>query len=58
MDISNSRVNRNCKLPIRNDSGKELSQSPVANDGTVNFLHRQRLKYVKNLIIGHLKTNS
>ena len=43
---------------IRNDSGKELAQSPVANDSTVNILHRRRLKYAKNLIIGHLKTNS
>ena len=58
MDISHSNTNRNCKLIIKNDSGKELVQSPMANDGTVNFLHQQRLKYAKNLIIGHLNINS
>ena len=58
MDISHSNMNRNCKPIIKNDSGKELAQSPVANDGTVNFLHQQRLKYAKNLIIGHLNINS
>ena len=30
----------------------------MANDGTVNFLPQQRLKYAKNLIIGHLNINS
>ena len=40
------------------DSGKELAQSHAANDGTVNVLHQLRLKYAKNLIIGHLNTNS
>ena len=49
-------MNRNCKPIIKNDSGK--SQSPVANDGTVNFLHQRRLKYAKSLIIGHLNINS
>ena len=58
MDISHSNMNRNCKPIIKNDSGTELTQSPVANDGTVNFLHQQRLKYAKNLIIGHLNINS
>ena len=58
MDISHSNMNRNCKPIIKNDSGKELAQSPVANDGTVNFLHQQRLKYAKNLIISHLNVNS
>ena len=52
MDISPSNMNRNCKPIIKNDPGKELAQSPVANDGTVNFLHQQRLKNAKNLIIG------
>ena len=51
-------MNRNCKPIIKNDSGKELAQSPVANDGTVKFLHQQRVKYAKNLIIGHLNINS
>ena len=37
-------MNRNYKPTIKNDSGKELAQSPVVNDGTVNFLHQQRLK--------------
>ena len=50
-------MNRNCKN-IKNDSGKELAHSPVANNGTVNFLHQQRLKYAKNLIIGHLNEHS
>ena len=58
MDTSHSNINRNCRTLIRNDSGKELAQSPVANDGTVNFLHQQLLKYAKNLIIGHLDINS
>ena len=58
MDISHSDMNRNCKPITKNDSGKKRAQSPVANDGTVNFLHQQRLKYVKNLIIGHLNINS
>ena len=58
MDISHSNMNRNCKPIIKNDSGKELAQSSVANDGTVNVLHQQRLKYAKNLIIGHLNINS
>ena len=58
MDISHSNMNRNCKPIIKNDSGKELAQSPVANDGTVNFLHQQRLKYAENLIICHLNINS
>ena len=58
MDISHSNMNRNCKPIVKNDSGKELAQSPVANDSTVNFLHQQRLKYAKNLIIGHLNINS
>ena len=40
-------MNRNCKPIIKNDSGKELAQSPVANDGAVYFLHQQRLKYAK-----------
>ena len=30
----------------------------MANDGTVKFLHQQRVKYAKNLIIGHLNINS
>ena len=51
-------MNRNCKPIIKNDSVKELAQSPVGNDGTMNFLHQQRLKYAKNLIIGHLNVNS
>ena len=58
MDISHSNMNRNCKPIIKNDSGKELAQSPVANDGTVNFLHQQSLKYAKSLTIGHLNINS
>ena len=58
MDISHSKINRYCKPIIKNDSGKELAQSPVANDGTKNSLHQQRLKYAKNLIIGHLNMNS
>ena len=58
MDISHSNTNRNCKPIMKNDSGKELAQSPMANDGTVNFLHQQRLKYAKNLIIGYLNINS
>ena len=58
MDTSHSNMNRNCKPLIRNDSGNELAQSPVANYGTTNFLHQQRLKYAKNLIIGHLNINS
>ena len=58
MDISHSNRNRNCKPITKNDSGKELAQSPVANDCTVNFLHQQRLIYAKNLIIGHLNINS
>ena len=41
----------------KNDSVKELAQSPVANDGTVNFLHRQPLKYAKNLVIYHFNIN-
>ena len=49
-------MNRNCKSILKNDSVKELAQSPVANDGTVNFLHQQRLKYAKNLIIGHVNS--
>ena len=51
-------MNRNCKTIIKNDSGKELAHSPVANNGTVNLLHQQRLKYAKNLIIGHLNEHS
>ena len=51
-------MNRNYKAFIRNYSGKELAKSPVANDGTVKSLHQQRLKYAKNLIIGHLNLNS
>ena len=58
MDTSHSNMSRNCKLIIKNDLGKELAQSPVANDGTVSFLHQQRLKYAKNLMIGHLNINS
>ena len=58
MAISHSYRNRNCKPIIKNDSSKELAQSPVANDGTVNFLHQHHLKYAKNLIIGHLNINS
>ena len=50
-------MNRNCKSIIKNDSGKELAQSPVANDGTISLLHQQRLKYAKKLIIGHLNIN-
>ena len=57
MDKSRSNMNRNCKPIIKNDSGKELAQFPVANDGTVTFLHQQRMKYAKNLIIGHLNIN-
>ena len=30
----------------------------MANDGTMNFLYQQPLKYAKNLIIGHLNINS
>ena len=56
MDISHSNMNR--KHIIKNDSGKELAQSPVANDGTMNFLYQQCLKYAKNQIIGHLNINS
>ena len=56
MDISHSNMNR--KTIIKNDSGKELAQSTVANDGNMNFLYQQRLKYAKNLIIGHLNINS
>ena len=41
-------MNKNCKPIIKNDSGKELAQSPLANDGTMNFLNLQRLKYAKN----------
>ena len=51
-------MNRKCKPIIKNDLGQDLAQSPVTNDGTVNFLHQQRLKYAKNLIIGHLNINS
>ena len=58
MDISHSNMNRNCEPIVKNDSGKELAQFPVTNDGTVNFLHQHRLKYAKNLIIGHLNINS
>ena len=58
MDMSHYNMNRNYKPIIKNDSVKELAQFPVANDGTVNFLHQQRLKYVKNLIIGHLNIDS
>ena len=36
----------------------ELAQSPVPNDGTLNFLNQHRLKYAKNLISGHLNINS
>ena len=50
-------MNRNCKPFMKNDSGKEIAQSHVANDGTVNFLHQERLKYAKNLIIDHLNIN-
>ena len=58
MDISHSNINKNCKPIIKNNLGKELPHSPVANDGTVNSLHQQRLKYAKNLIIRHLIINS
>ena len=58
MSISHSNLNRNCKPIIKNDLGKQLTQSTVANDGTINFHHRQGLKYAKNLIIGHLNINS
>ena len=58
MGISHSNMNRNCQLIIKNDSVKELSQSPFANDGTVNLVNQQRLKYAKYLIIGHLNVNS
>ena len=58
MDIGHSNLNRNCKPIIKNVSGEEIAQSPVANDDTVNFLHQQRLKYAKNLIIGDLNINS
>ena len=58
MGISHSNTNRNCKPFIKNDSVKELAQSPAANDSTVNFLHQQRLKYARNLIVGHLNINS
>ena len=30
----------------------------MANNGTMNLLHQQRLKYAKNLIIGHFNINS
>ena len=33
-------MNRNFKPIIKNDSGKELAQSPVASDGTLTFLHQ------------------
>ena len=57
MGLSHSNVNRNFK-PIFFffflNLFKELAQSHVDNDGTVNFLHQQRLKYAKNPILGHL----
>ena len=58
MGISHSNMNRNCNPILKNVSVKELAQSPMANDGTMNFLHQQCLKYAKNLIIGHLNINS
>ena len=58
MSTSHSNMNRNCKPILKDVSVKELAQSPGANDGTVNFLHGQRLKYAKILIIDHLNINS
>ena len=40
------------------DQRRALGLNSVANDGTVNFLHQKRLKYVKNLIICHFNINS
>ena len=37
-------MNTNCKPNIKNDSAKEIAQCPVANDGTVSFLHQQHQK--------------
>ena len=48
MGISHSNLNRNCKPITKNNSVKELAQSSVANDYTVNILHQQCLKYAKN----------
>ena len=60
MDISHSNKNSNCKIisKKKKDSGNELAQCTVANDGAVNFLHQQHLKYAKNPLIGHFNTNS
>ena len=55
MNISYSNINRNCKSIVKTDTVKELGQSPVASDDTVNFLHQQRLEFAKNLIIAVLK---
>ena len=38
--ISQSNMNTNFKLNIKNDLVKVLAQCPVANDGTVSFLHQ------------------
>ena len=57
MGTGHSNMNRNCKPILKKISVKELAQLPVANGDTVNFLHQQRLKYVKNLMIGHLNIN-
>ena len=58
MGISHYKMNRNCKIILKIVSVKELVQSPVANDSTVSFLHQQRVKYAKNLIISHPNINS
>ena len=51
-------MHRNCKPILKNISVKESAQSPLVNDGTMNILHQQLLKYAKNLIVGHLNKNS
>ena len=58
MGTSHSNMHRNCKPILKNISVKESAQSPLVNDGTMNILHQQLLKYAKNLIIGHLNINS
>ena len=55
MGTSHSNMHRNCKPILKNVSVKESAQSPLVNDSAVNF---RLLKYVKNLIIGHLSINS
>ena len=58
MGTSHSNMHSNCKPILKNVSVKESAQSPLVNNGTVNFLHQQLLKYDKNLIIGSLNINS